>query len=113
MKSNSIIILILIPFLGMSKTWLVGPTKTYTSPSAVSSLVADGDSILIDAAEYKKDVCLWKAHNLTFIGVGGFAHLNAEGTAYGGKAIWVITGNFNRLEIIYFSNCTLVCVKAT
>lgn len=108
MKINSIIILILIPFFGMSKTWLVGPTKTYTSPSAVSSLVADGDSILIDVAEYKKDVCLWKAHNLTFIGIGGFAHLNAEGTAYGGKAIWVITGNFNRLQNIEFSNCTVV-----
>lgn len=108
MKFNSIIILILIPFFGISKTWLVGPTKTYTSPSAVSSLVSDGDSILIDAAEYKKDVCLWKAHNLTFIGVGGFAHLNAEGTAYGGKAIWVISGNFNRLEHIEFSNCTVV-----
>ncbi|HRG69635.1 MAG: right-handed parallel beta-helix repeat-containing protein [Saprospiraceae bacterium] len=108
MKSNSIVILILIPFLGISKTWLVGPGKTYTSPSAVSNLVADGDSILIDAAEYKKDVCLWKAHNLTFIGVGGYAHLNAEGTAYGGKAIWVITGNFNRLEFIEFSNCSVV-----
>lgn len=108
MKFNSIIILILIPLVGFSKTWLVGPNKTYTSPSVVASLVSDGDSILIDAAEYKKDVCLWKAHNLTFIGVGGFAHLNAEGTAYGGKAIWVITGNFNRLEHIEFSNCTVV-----
>src|SRR6185436_9475588 len=58
--------------------------------------------------EYKKDVCKWVANNLHLIGVGGKAHLNAEKTAYGGKAIWVIVGNNADVENIEFSNCEVV-----
>ena len=32
--------------------WNVGPTRTYTTPAAVSGLVDHGDTILIDAALY-------------------------------------------------------------
>ncbi|MFZ1256214.1 MAG: right-handed parallel beta-helix repeat-containing protein [Saprospiraceae bacterium] len=108
MKVTSILFLILSPLLTDAKTWLVGPGKQYAKPSEVASLVKDGDSVLIDAAEYKMDVSKWTAHNLKLLGVGGKAHLNAEGTSFGGKAIWVIAGNFNTIENIEFSNCTVV-----
>lgn len=98
----------IMPVLVFSKTWLVGPGRTYTAPSQVSTLVTDGDSVLIDAGIYKRDVAIWRAHNLSLIGVGGMAHLDAEGTAYGRKAIWVIAGNHARVEHIAFSNCSVV-----
>lgn len=90
-------------------TWLVGPTQAYTKPSQVSTLVNDGDTVLIDAATYSADVCYWSKNNLVLKGAGpGYAHLDANGAAYGSKAIWVIGGDNTRVENIEFSNCTVV-----
>lgn len=90
-------------------TWLVGPAKVYTKPSQVSALVNDGDTVLIDAAVYLADVCFWGKNNLVLKGAGpGYAHLDANNTAYGGKAIWVIGGQNTRVENIEFSRCTVV-----
>ena len=88
-----------------SATWLVGPTRTYTMPSQVSTLVSDNDTVAIDASVYNSDVCRWTANNLVLKGVGGFAHLKANGNSYGGKAIWVIQGNNTTVEWIEFSLC--------
>ncbi|MCC7031110.1 MAG: T9SS type A sorting domain-containing protein [Chitinophagaceae bacterium] len=96
------------PLISQAATWLVGPTQVYTKPSQVSSLVNDGDTVLIDAATYVSDVCYWSKNNLVLKGVGqGYAHLDANGAAYGGKAIWVIGGNDTRVENIEFSHCTV------
>jgi hypothetical protein len=108
MRSAVVLFLCLIPFLLISKTWYVGPSEVYTKPSEVSSLVSDGDTVYIYAGEYKKDVCRWTADNLHLIGIGGYVHLNAEKTAYGGKAIWVIAGDNTYVEGIEFSNCEVV-----
>ncbi len=90
-------------------TWQVGPAKVYTKPSQVSALVADGDTVLIDAATYVADVCYWGKNNLVLKGAGpGYAHLDANNTAYGGKAIWVIGGSNTHVENIEFSRCTVV-----
>jgi hypothetical protein len=86
-------------------TWLVGPTQTYTMPSQVSTLVQDGDTVAIDAGVYNSDVARWTANNLVLKGVGGLAHLKANGNSYGGKAIWVISGNNTTVEWIEFSLC--------
>ena len=40
------------PLLLSAKEWHVGPARTYTAPAQVSSLVADGDTVSIDAALY-------------------------------------------------------------
>jgi hypothetical protein len=90
------------------KIWQVGPAKTYTLPSQVSALVLSGDTVEIDAGTYDADVAKWSADNLLLKGVGGMAHLKANGNAYGGKAIWVIAGNNTRIEYIEFSLCTVV-----
>lgn len=86
-------------------TWMVGPSRTYTAPSKVASLVADGDTVAIDAGTYEADVARWSANDLVLVGVNGYAHLKANGTAYGGKAIWVIAGNNTTVERIEFSLC--------
>jgi hypothetical protein len=44
--------------------WSVGPTRTFKMPSQVSGLVADGDIVEIDAADYV-DCTTWTANNLT------------------------------------------------
>ncbi len=86
----------------------VGPTRTYTVPSAVANLVSDGDTIEIDAATYTGDVAAWYPHNLYFKGVGnGYARLDANGNNAQGKAIWVVKGNNCRIENIEFLNCTV------
>ncbi len=88
-------------------TWEVGPTRTYTTPSQVSSLVGNGDTVAIDAGTYLGDVASWYADDLTLIGIGGKAHLRANGNNAQGKAIWVISGNNNQVINIEFSECTV------
>ncbi len=85
--------------------WKVGPSRTYTKPSAVSNLVQDGDIVEIDPGTYYQDVAKWAKNNLVLRGVGGRPHLDAGGKAYGRKAIWVISGNNTTVENIEFSNC--------
>lgn len=102
----------IIPFLLLASplsatNWLVGPARTYTKPSAVSNLVQNGDTVSIDAGVYPADVARWAAHRLLLRGVGGIAHLKAQGANYGGKAIWVIAGDDTRVEYIEFSECTV------
>ncbi|MDB5035333.1 MAG: hypothetical protein JWQ98_2574 [Chlorobi bacterium] len=86
-------------------TWVVGPTRSYTAPSKVSGLVQSGDTVAIDAGVYSLDVTRWAANNLVLMGMGGYAHLNAGKTSFGGKAIWVISGNNTTVESVEFSDC--------
>jgi hypothetical protein len=89
-------------------TWRVGPTRADKRPSDVSSRVGDGDVVEIDAGVYR-DVCIWYAHDLTLRGVGGKAHLDAEGLAIAqGKAIWVIKGDGALVEDVEFSGAACV-----
>jgi len=91
-----------------ANTYQVGPTRTYTVPSAVANLVLDGDTVEIDAATYIGDVASWFADNLYIKGVGnGYARLDANGNHAEGKAIWVIKGDNCRIENIEFLNCTV------
>lgn len=85
----------------------VGPTRTYKTPCQAAAAARDGDTIEIDAGEYLGDVCAWTRNDLTIRGVGGMAHLRANGAAYGGKAIWVIQGDRTTVEWIEFSGCTV------
>lgn len=106
-KLTSLILLLSAWTFLSATTWPVGPTKTYKKPSAVAGLVKNGDTVLIDAGIYSQDVCLWRAHHLYLYGVGGKAHLKAEGKAYGQKAVWVIQGDSTIVENIEFSECSV------
>jgi hypothetical protein len=89
-------------------TWPVGPNRPHTGPSQVAALVADGDTVAIDPGIYPGDVCTWTANHLVLRGTGTpgqYSHLRADGQNAGGKAIWVIKGDYVRVENIEFSLC--------
>ena len=86
----------------------VGAGKTYTLPSQAANVAKDKDIIEIDAGEYVGDVATWYANNLTIRGVGGRAHLKANGVNAGGKGyLWVIKGNNTLVENIEFSGAVV------
>lgn len=100
-----VFILLIQTEICFAANWLVGATRTYTKPSMVSALVADGDTVSIDAGVYVADVCKWTADNLLIRGANGTAVLDANNTAYGRKGIFVIDGNNSTIENIEFKNC--------
>jgi hypothetical protein len=88
-----------------ARQWDVGASRSYTLPSQVSALVANGDTVNIDAGSYV-DCATWTRSNLLLRGVGGYAHLHDK--ACGGKAIWVLQGSNTTVEWIEFSGATVV-----
>ncbi|HPD33542.1 MAG TPA: T9SS type A sorting domain-containing protein [Candidatus Kapabacteria bacterium] len=106
---NKLPILLLFIFLcsiqSNAKTYNISPDSSFKKPSDVVNIVEDGDTIAIQSGEYFEDVASWRKNNLTFIGINGYAHLNANGKSAERKAIWVIKGNNCRVENIEFSNC--------
>jgi len=89
------------------RTWRVGPGRALATPSAAAAVAGDGDTVLIDAATYAGDVATWTQDDLTLRGVGGRAHLRADGRSAQGKAIWVIAGDRTRVDRIEFSGATV------
>lgn len=81
----------------------VGPGQRYTSIAAVARDARDGDTIEIEAGEYRADVAVWPAAQLLIRAVNGRASLIADGAAAEGKAIWVLRGGAVRIENIDFS----------
>lgn len=105
MRAVVIVLLVLLSVADVRSTdWLVGPGRTYPSPSSVSGLVKNGDTVSIDAGVYTSDVARWSSHRLHLRGVGGNAILASQGSVYGGKAIWVITGDSTVVENISFTD---------
>lgn len=101
-----------LPF-AFSKTWQVGPTRTYTYCSKVAALVQNGDTILIDFATYLNDPQVkWDKNNLLIKGVGGRPRLEAgsiiANDASNGKGIFVISGANVRVENIEFANAAVI-----
>jgi len=105
MKTLTLFLLSFFCFSVNAAVWEVGVTKTYTKPSQVASLVNDNDTVLIDAGIYEGDVAFWTKSHIIIKGVGGKAHLKANGNSAGGKAIWVIQGEGYYIENIEFSGC--------
>lgn len=80
----------------------VGPGKQYERPSQAAAVAANGDTIHIDAGDYRGDVTTWRANNLTICGIGGRARLFADGKNAQGKGIWVVAGNNTAIYSISF-----------
>jgi hypothetical protein len=85
----------------------VGLHQRYRTPSAAAAAARNGAVIEIDKGVYSGDAAVWRQHDLTLRGVGGRAHLKAEGAHAEGKAVWVIKGNNVRVENIEFSGAAV------
>jgi hypothetical protein len=81
----------------------VGARRELKRPSAAAQIARDGDTVEIDAGAYDGDATVWRQHRLTIRGLGGRAHIRAEGAAAEGKAIWVIKGSDTMIENVEFS----------
>jgi parallel beta helix pectate lyase-like protein len=81
----------------------VGAGEKLKSPSAAAKVARDGDVVEIEAGTYAGDAAVWRQNRLTIRGVGGRAHLRADGADAEGKGIWVIKGNNTTVEGVEFS----------
>ncbi len=90
-----------------SAVYLVGKGMQYERPSEVAAVAKDGDTIEIEAADYKGDVAVWTQNNLVIRGVGGRPHIIANGVAAEEKAIWVVKGDNTIVENIEFSGASV------
>lgn len=114
MKSpiSFVVILVALQTLALqAETWLVGPTREYKVPSAVATLVKDGDVVSIDPGEYAGDVAVWRAHKLILRNNSNSLRpdviLRADGKAAEQKAIWVIKGDSCVVYGIDFRDCVV------
>jgi Right handed beta helix region len=85
----------------------VGAGRKLTRPSAAAQVARDGDIVEIDAGVYEGDAAIWTQHGLTIRGVGGRAHLRANGAHAENKAIWVIKGSNTTVENVEFSGAAV------
>jgi hypothetical protein len=81
----------------------VGPAQELKTPSAAAKVARNDDVVEIEAGTYAGDAAVWRAQRLTIRGVGGRAHLRADGAEAEGKGIWVVKGNDTTIEGIEFS----------
>ena len=88
-------------------TLRVGPDKPYLTVRAAAQAVANGDIVEVDAGLYSGDVATWSRNGITVRGVGGRAHLRADGAAEAGKGIWVVSGADFTAENIEFSGAAV------
>lgn len=103
--ARAIFTLALFPKPSLGATLTAGAGKMYSTVRAAAAAAQNGDLVLIDAGTYLNDVCLWSASNLTVRGVGpGRSYIKAtNGTNYGDKGNWVISGQNFTAENIEFS----------
>jgi hypothetical protein len=86
-------------------TLSVGPGKTYVAPCAAFTAARDGDTIeIVGDWTYSGDVCAIARNNLTIRGVQGRPIIDAAGRDFGGKGIWVVTGNNITVENVEMLN---------
>ena len=85
----------------------VGQNRALRLPSEAAAVAEDGDIVEIDAGLYRGDVAGWPQSDLIIRSVGGRAHVNAEGRGYGGKALWVVSGDNVTIEGMELSNCVV------
>lgn len=90
-----------------SKADVLSVPATYATVGAAVAAAIDGDTIEIEAGTYAGAgiVATLGNDNLTIRGIGGRAHLNADGVVISNrKAVFVTTGDNITLENIEFSN---------
>lgn len=76
----------------------VGPGRSFTTIAQAARAARDGDTVLVQAGDYRADVAVWAQRQLTLRAVGGRVRLLADGASAEKKAIWVVRGGDIRIE---------------
>lgn len=114
MKSKLLLFLLfgIYSHLLLAKQWLVKPGTTYPNPQSVNTLVADGDTINIEAALYSNQIQVsFTKNNLLIRGINGRPRLEAGSLLAAntnGKAIFVISGKNCHVHNIEFANAAVL-----
>ena len=88
---------------GESRQIRVGARGDVVTLAEASKFARDGDTVLVEAGDYRGDVAVWAQRNLTIRGVGERPRLIADGRSAEGKAIFVVRGDGVRVENIAFT----------
>lgn len=112
MSKYWLLLIVGLPLYSVAKIWTVGPSTIpgfdFQFVRDAAAAVQDGDTVDIDGrGVYRGDVCGWTRNNLLIRGVNGRPHLEANGAHFGGKGIWVFSGNNIRVENIEFSGAVV------
>ena len=67
-----------LPGVASAATLTVGPARTYPTITAAVTAASSGDTIQVDAGQYRESLDITK--DLVFIGVGGSAQVEIRGT---------------------------------
>lgn len=81
----------------------VGAGRPYTTITQAARAARDGDTVEVQAGEYRADVAVWAQRELVLRAVGGRVRLVADGASAERKAIWVVRGGDIRIEGFDFS----------
>ncbi|KQP13743.1 hypothetical protein [Pseudorhodoferax sp. Leaf267] len=84
-------------------TLQVGPGRGYASIAQAAQAAREGDTVEVQAGEYRADVAIWAQQRLVLRAVGGRVRLIADGAIAEGKALWVVRGGDIRVEGFDFS----------
>lgn len=76
----------------------VGPGRRFTTIAQAARAARDGDTVEVQAGDYRADVAVWSQRQLTLRAVGGRVRLLADGASAEGKGIWVVRGGDVRIE---------------
>ena len=86
-----------------SVTIEVGPRRLHTTIAQAARAARDGDTIEVQAGDYRADVAVWTQRQLVLRAIGGRVRLIADGANAEGKATWVMRGGGIRIEGFDFS----------
>jgi hypothetical protein len=82
----------------LAATLRVGPGQALTTIAQASRVARDGDTVEVQAGDYRADVAVWTQRRLDIRAVGGRVRLFADGAIAERKAIWVVRGQDIRIE---------------
>lgn len=79
-------------------TLVVGPGQAFTTIAQAARAARDGDTVQVQAGEYRADVAVWTQRRLDIRATGGRVRLVADGAIAERKAIWVVRGSDIRIQ---------------
>ena len=83
---------------GPGRVHEVGPGRQFATVAQAARAARDGDTVEVQAGDYRADVAIWAQRQLLLRAVGGRVRLLADGASAEGKGIWVVRGGDIRVE---------------